>query len=98
MAYTATVTKQSVTKVNDNIFNCTIKIVVNDGVNDIFESTASQQYNTNTTDMDAVKASLQQKLVADWDKYASEQNIFNKAAFDTLVGEIQTAANTYINQ
>jgi len=97
MAYTATVTKQSVSKVSNLIFNVTINVVVNDGVSDVFESAASENYNTNEADMNGIKARLLKQFKDKWDKYAEEHNIFSAAAFDTIVGQIQSTANTYIN-
>lgn len=98
MAYTAVVTKESVSKISDKIYQCSIKVVVNDGASDVFEATASEQYNTNSTNLTDVKNRLIAKIKEQWDKYADEHDIFSAAAFDTMVGEIQTAANVYINQ
>ena len=97
MAYTATVTKESVSKISDVIYQVAIKVVVNDGAVDVFESTVSEQYNSNTGNLATVKARLLAQLQEEWDKYAAEHLVFSAAEFDTMVGEIQTLANTYIN-
>lgn len=98
MAYTATVTKQSVSKVNDHIFSVSIHVVVNDGVSDVFEVDISEQYNNNEPDLEEIKARMIAELRDKWDKWAAEHQIFSAAAFDTIIGQIQTAANAYINQ
>ncbi len=97
MAYTAVVTKDSVTQVNDTIYNVTIRMVVNDGAEDVFDKTASAQYNSNSADLAGVKDRLIEQLQEQWDKYADEYGIYVAAAFDTMISQIQTAANTYVN-
>lgn len=98
MAYTAVVTKQAVSKIGNNLYQASIKLVVNDGTSDVFEATASAKYNPNSPDLNAIKAALLADVQAKWDKFADEQGIYTAAAFDTMVSEIQTTANTYINQ
>jgi hypothetical protein len=97
MAYTATVTKQSVAKVNDKIYRVTIDVTVNDGAEDVFQAIVSEQYNNNTVNLDEVKSRLLAQLQQKWDKYVDEQTIFSAATFDTIVEEIETFANSYIN-
>ena len=95
---TATITKQSVKKMTATDYIISIHVTVEEGVgNIIFEKDYSERYYS-ALDVDTVKAKLQAQIVADWDKYVAEQVIFNAAAFDTMVSEIETAANTYINQ
>ena len=96
MAYTATVTKQSVEKLTDSDYQITIHIEIDDGSGIVFEGDYSERYYS-ALEVDVVKAKLQQQIIVDWDKYIAEQDIFNKAAFDTVVSEIETAANNYIN-
>ena len=97
MAYTATVTKQSVEKLTEHDYRIVIHIEIDDGSNVVFEGNYSERYYS-SLEVDAVKVKLQQQIVADWDKYVAEQDIFNAQAFDTMVSEIETAANNYINQ
>lgn len=97
MAYTATVTKQSVEKLTAHDYQITIHIEIDDGSGIVFEGDYSERYYS-TLQVNAVKAKLQQQIVADWDKYVAEQDIFNRQAFDTMVSDIETAANNYINQ
>lgn len=98
MAYTAVVTKQLVNKISDTMYNATIQMTVNDGTEDVLIINASARYNSNAADLAAVKADLLQQLKDKWDKWAAENQVFSNATFDTMVSEIQTAANTYINQ
>lgn len=98
MAYTATVTKQNVSKVSEHIFSVSIDVVVNDGVSDVFEAAVSAQYNDQEADLEGIKARMLTELRNKWDKWAAEHQIFSAATFDTMVGQIQMAATAYINQ
>jgi len=95
---TATITKQSVTKLTDTDYQVTIHVVVTDDLENILlEKDYSERYYS-ALQVDEIKVKLQNQLMADWDKYLAEQTIFNAAQFDTVVSEIQAAANLYINQ
>lgn len=98
MALTATITKFSVEELHGaNDFEATIKVVIQDEAAEVLlERNYSERYNS-TTDIDTIKAKLQTKFVEDWNKYKSEQSILDATAFDDLVTELQTTANTYIN-
>ena len=98
MAYTAVVTKQSVSKASgSNDFIVTIHVVIDDGVDTVLEKDYSQTYNSNT-DVADIKNKFQDDLVVDWGVFLSEKVIYDAAQFTTLVDQIQTATNTYINQ
>lgn len=97
-AYTAVIEKVSVNKINQHLYNVTIKMTVNDGQSDVFTVEASERYSSSETDLSGIKARLIEKIKADWDKYAAEHDIFSAAAFDSMVNQIQTTANAYINQ
>lgn len=97
MAYTATVTKSDVKKVSESIYNITLDIVVNNGASDIFEESASAEYNMNEPDLDGFKARLIATFKEKWDKFAVELGIYTSGALNTIVSEIQTSANNYIN-
>ena len=93
----ATITKQSVTKINDSDYTVTIHAVFqNDAAETVIEKDYSERYYS-AFYVDVVKAKLQAQMVVDWDQYVAEQVIFDAAQFDTMVSEIQTAANAYIN-
>jgi len=95
---TAIITKQSVTKVTDTDYQVTIHVIITDDIENILlEKDYSERYYS-ALEVSEVKAKLQAQMITDWDKYVAEQTIFNAAAFDTVVSEIQTAANVYINQ
>ncbi len=98
MAYTAVVEKQAVRKISNTLFSVSVKLTVNDGTEDVFDCTATARYNSNTPDLDNIKAGLIAELKERWDKYAAENGVYSAAAFDTMVGEIQTMTNGYINQ
>lgn len=98
MAYTAVVEKVNVSKVGANLYSASIKLTVNDGTSDVFACSASARYNNNAPDLVAVKNVLQAELKEQWDKWADENGIYSATAFDTMVSEIQSATNTYVNQ
>ena len=94
---TALITKQSVTKINEVDYIATVHAVFrNDADEIVIEKDYSERYYS-ALDVDTVKAKLQTQMIVDWDEHVAEQAIFDAAAFDTMVDEIQAAANTYIN-
>lgn len=97
MAYTALVTKEEVVQLSGNRYQVNIRMVVNDGAEDVFNKTASAQYNSNSPNLIDVKSRLIEQLQEQWDKYAAEHGVYDAPAFDTMVGQIQTAANSYVN-
>jgi len=98
MALQATVSKASVSKLNDDDYQVTINVlIVNELEEIILEKNYHERYYSATT-VDSVKLKLQDQILDDWNKLVSEKTIFDAVAFDTMVSEIQDAANTYINQ
>ena len=97
MAYVATITKQSVSKASgSNDFTVTIHVLIVDGAETVLEKDYSQIYNTSKT-LDDIKAVFQAMLLSDWDRYVSEKVIYDAAQLNTLVSQLTTAANSYIN-
>lgn len=96
MAYTATLTKASVSK-QGNLYRAAISVVINDGVDDVLDFEVSEKYNPNAPNMDGVKNGLQNQIKEKWDEYAENKNIFDATAFTSLVSSLQTQTNTYIN-
>ena len=97
MAYVATITKQSVSKATgSNDFTVTIHVLIAEGAETVLEKDYSQTYNTSKT-LDDIKAGFQTMLLADWDRYVSEKVIYDAVQFNTLVSQLQTSANAYIN-
>jgi len=95
---TVIITKQSVTKLTDTDYQVTIHVVITDDIDVILlEKDYSERYYS-ALQVSEIKAKLQAQMIADWDKYQAEQAIFNAVVFDTMISEIQTAANAYINQ
>lgn len=98
MALEATVSKASVSKLNDDDYQVTIHVLVVDELEVVLlDKDYSERYYSATT-VESIKLKLQNKILDDWNKLVSEKTIFDAAAFDTIVLEIQTAANNYINQ
>jgi len=101
MAYTATVTKQSVKKErDDDLFTITIEMEVVDDATSavVFTKSVSARYNSGTNNLTELKNRLQDSLADAWDKWSAENSLYTATAFDDLVTNLQTAANTYINQ
>lgn len=97
MALEATVTKQSVSKLNEDDYKITIHVVIIDELEAvILEKDYSERYYS-ATSVGTVKSKLQDQIVNDWDELVSEESIYDAAAFGTMVSEIETAANNYIN-
>lgn len=97
MAYTVTMSKESVFKGTDGIYRVTLGITVTDGAVEVFSSSLTARYNPASTDLTALKLAIQEELKAQWDKFVAEQGILNAAELDTMLSEIQTAATTYVN-
>lgn len=93
---TAEIIKQSVTKLNDKDYQVTIHVVISEGAEVLLEKDYSERYYSDLS-VGTIKTKLQAKIAADWDEYEAEQNLYDATAFDTMVSEIQTAANVYIN-
>ena len=98
MALEVTVSKASVSKLNDDDYQVTIHVlVVNELEEIILDKNYSERYYS-TLSVESIKLKLQNQILEDWNKLVSEKSIFDAVVFDTMVSEIQTAANNYINQ
>jgi|LGVC01.1.fsa_nt_gb hypothetical protein len=97
MAYTATFTKSGVSKQSDIISNISVTVFISDGAETIFEKAYSQLYNSNVTTLADFKVGIMKQVQIDWDKYITEQNIYNAVAFDMALTDMQTITNSYIN-
>ena len=98
MAYIINISKQDVQRLNSLDYQVAIHVVVTDGATSeiILEKDYSERYNSSTP-VSTIQAKLQDQIKADWDKLKAEKVIFDAAAFNTVVAEIQTAATAYIN-
>jgi len=97
MVLEVTVSKASASRLNDDDYQVTIHVVIVDETEAIIlEKDYSERYYS-ATSVDSVKLKLQNRLLNDWNTLVSEKSIFDAAAFDTMVSEIQDAANNHIN-
>jgi len=97
MAYTAVVSKESVTNVGEKLFRIDIKLVVLDGATTIFEATANAIFNSVTMNINDVKNTLLTDLAKSWDTWESEKLIYNSSSLDNMISSIETSATEYIN-
>ena len=97
MPYTALITKGEVRKSSGAIYSVSVNYTINDGTVDVLTGTVNTKYNSNAPDLSVTKAELQNQIKEAWDKYVAEQGVKTAAAFDTIISQIQTAANGYIN-
>lgn len=107
MANTPTISPLSIEKLEENLFNATIQIVINDGTEDIFTFTASKKFRKSTplNDIDlegTIKPVLRKKIKAVWDAFVKkeleEQTILASQGFITLCSDLQDEFEIYINQ
>lgn len=96
MAYTTIFTKNPVRKIDDNNFILSVNVVVNDGETDIKTTTFSVRYNSGWSIAD-VTAKLQRKMKKNWDNYADEKAVFENPALDTVITNVKTGYDNYIN-
>jgi hypothetical protein len=94
--YTATLTKESVTR-QDGIYNIAVRCVINDGVVDVLDFIATGKYNPASGNTNAPKKEIQDHIKATWDKWKAEQGVYNAAALDAFMDDLGTQTNTYIN-
>lgn len=98
MALEVTVSKASVSKLNDDDYQVTINVLIVDELAEIIlDKNYSERYYSATT-VESIKLKLQDQILEDWNKLVSEKSIFDAVAFDTMVTEIQDTANNYVNQ
>jgi hypothetical protein len=92
MALVATVSKVSVTEQQDKLWNVSLNMVLVDGGTEVINKDYSVAYRPG--DVIANKqATLYAMMVEDKARYISEQNIFDAAALDTVVANIDAALN-----
>lgn len=87
---TITVAKKSVSFIQENLWNISVNVKLNDGSTDVFDRDFSFQY----TKGDAVNkkyAELLANIQAAIDIYKAEQALYNNAQFATIVTNLQSA-------
>jgi len=96
MAYTVTVSKDSVTMIGVDEFTVSVKLLIVDGAATITDKVYSKRYKSGDS-LAAVKAVLLKQMQDDWTKLQNETAILNSAAFTTACSEMQTTINSYVN-
>jgi hypothetical protein len=97
MAYTAVLTKVSVTKESSVLYSIEVNCKISDGATVIFEQNATVKHNINTGNFNTFRDAVINELKPIWDKFKAEQVIFSAAQLDTALSTIQSQINTYIN-
>lgn len=88
MALVATVTKKSVTKIMDKLCNISMNMTLTDDAVEVINKDYSVWYRPGDS-IAAKEAGLIAMMQVDIDKYKSEQAIYNNAALDTAVVNVQ---------
>jgi len=96
MAFTSTVTKAAVKKINDRDFTVSINVILFDDGVPVAEKTYSERYDSETLPS-TVESKLAAQIQVDIDNYKAEQAIFNATEFDTVCTNLVSAIDTYAN-
>ena len=98
MPYTVVMTKDSVSKnTTTGIYTINVRCVINDGTADVFNEVVSAKYNPKAPNLSAMKTAILAALQRRWDKQTDEKVVFDSAAFDAAVADMQTTATAYVN-
>jgi hypothetical protein len=89
MALNCTITKKSVLKQQDKLYNITVNLSLKDDTTEVLNQDFSIRYRTGDN-VATKKTELQAKIQAVIDNYKAEQVLFNATAFTTLCSQIQT--------
>lgn len=90
MALVSTVTKKSVTEVQDKLWNVTLNMTLDDGAVEVINKDYALHYRPGDS-IAAKQVTWIALMQADIDKYKSEKNIFNAAALNTVVTNVGSA-------
>ena len=96
MAYTVVVSKESVVARNKG-YDISLRYTVNDGAADVFEEVYTKWYKKGD-DIDELKSDIHVMFLNNWDDYVDEVWMWGTTALDNAVADLQTDANTYVNQ
>ena len=97
MAYTVTVTKESVSQTSPTEFNVSVNVLIKDAADaTVLEKVYSKRYTQGDT-LNSVKTVLQNKFKIDVDRMSAEKQIYDLAAYQTLCDDLDTAITNYIN-
>jgi hypothetical protein len=89
MALNCMITKKSVLKQQDKLYNITVNLSLKDDTTEVLNQDFSIRYRTGDN-VATKKTELQTKIQAVIDNYKAEQVLFNATAFTTLCSQIQT--------
>ena len=88
MTLAVTVSKKSVTKVMDKLWNITMNMVMTDNGVEVLNRDYSARYRPGD-DISAKEKILADMMQADIEKYKSEQQVYHAAALDAAVTNVQ---------
>ena len=89
MALTPTVTKVSVVGGDEDIHQVTLNLKVNDGASDVIDQDFSVQYRPSHDSVPRLTENLQNNMQEAIDAYKSHDQIFDSAALNNAVTNIQ---------
>jgi hypothetical protein len=89
MALNCIITKKSVLKQQDKLYNITVNLSLKDGTVEVLNQNFLIKYRTGDNVANK-KIALQAEIQAAIDNYKAEQVLFNATAFTTLCSNIQT--------
>lgn len=92
MALVATVSKAQVIEKQKNLWDVVVNMTLADDSVEVINKDYSVEYIPGDS-IGGKQATLYAMMEADKAKYISEQNIFDAAALDTVVANIETALN-----
>ena len=95
MTLTMTVSKKSVTKVMDKLWNITVNLTVSDNGVEVLNKDYSVRYRPGD-DISAKEKTLADMMQADIEKYKSEQQVYHAAALDAAVTNVQKRLETNV--
>lgn len=90
MVLTATVTKKSVTEMQSKLWDVSLNMTLEDGGVEVLNKDYALQYRPGDS-IAAKKNAWIAMMQADIDAYKGEQNIFNAAALNNVVTNVQAA-------
>lgn len=90
MALATTVTKKSVTEVQSKLWSVTLNMTLDDGGVEVLNRDYSVEYIPGDS-IAAKQATWIAMMQADIDKYKSEQTIYDAAALNTVVTNVEAA-------
>ncbi len=96
MAYTSTITKSTVRKINARDYTVSVQVIISEAGTQLLNKVYSERYD-NQTLPSTVEAKLQAQIQTDIDNYKAEQAIFNATEFDDVCTNLQSAITTYAN-